>query len=34
LQSYDAASGKIIVPPPNGKRMTFSQEKLSADDIE
>jgi hypothetical protein len=33
LQSYDAASGKISVTLPNGKRMAFSQEKLSAEDI-
>ena len=32
LQSYDAASGKVSVTLPNGKRMAFSQEKLSADD--
>jgi hypothetical protein len=33
LQSYDAASGKVSVTLPNGKRMTFLQDKLSADDI-
>ena len=33
LQSYDAASGKVSVTLPNGKRMTFPQEKLSAEDI-
>ena len=34
LQSYDAASGKISVTLPNGKRMAFLQEKLSAEDID
>jgi len=33
LQSYDAASGNISVTTSSGKRMTFSQDKLSADDI-
>ncbi|MDP7655918.1 MAG: sialate O-acetylesterase [Roseibacillus sp.] len=33
LQSYDAASGKVSVILPNHKRITFKQEKLSADDI-
>jgi hypothetical protein len=33
LQSYDAASGKVTVTLPNRKRMTFMQDKLSADDI-
>ncbi len=33
LQSYDAASGKVSVTLPNGKRMAFNQDKLSADDI-
>ena len=33
LQSYDAASGKISVTLPNGKRMAFLQEKLSVEDI-
>jgi hypothetical protein len=33
LQSYDAASGKVSVTLPNGKRMAFLQEKLSAEDI-
>jgi len=33
LQSYDAASGKISVTFPNGKRMAFLQEKLSVEDI-
>ena len=33
LQSYDAASGKVRVTLPNGKRMTFTQDKLSEDDI-
>ena len=33
LQSYHAASGKVSVTLPNGKRMTFLQEKLSAEDI-
>ena len=33
LQSYDAASGKVSVTLPNRKRMTFTQDKLSADDI-
>ena len=33
LQSYDAASGKVSVPLPSGKRMTFSQDKLSEGDI-
>lgn len=34
LKSYDAASGKVSVTKPNGKRMAFTQDKLSADDIE
>ncbi|MGC6427770.1 MAG: sialate O-acetylesterase [Akkermansiaceae bacterium] len=33
LQSYDAATGKVTVILPNRKRMTFKQDKLSADDI-
>ena len=33
LQSYDAASGKISVTFPNGKRMAFLQEKLSVEDL-
>ena len=33
LQSYDAASGKVSVILPNRKRITFNQERLSADDI-
>ncbi len=33
LQSYDAASGKVSVVLPNGKRMAFLREKLSAEDI-
>jgi len=33
LQSYDAASGKVSVTLPNGKRMAFLREKLSAEDI-
>lgn len=33
LKSYDAASGRVSVTKPNGKRMTFTQDKLSADDI-
>ena len=33
LHSYDAASGKVSVSLPNGKRMTFLQDKLSAEDI-
>jgi len=33
LQSYDAASGKVSVTLPNRKRMTFTQDKLSEDDI-
>jgi hypothetical protein len=33
LQSYDAASGKVGVTLSNGKRMTFTRDKLSADDI-
>jgi len=33
LQSYDAASGKVSVTFPNGKRMTFTLDKLSEDDI-
>jgi len=33
LQSYDAASGKVSVILPNRKRITFKQERLSADDI-
>lgn len=33
LQSYDAASGKVSVTLSNGKRMTFLQDKLSAEDI-
>jgi hypothetical protein len=33
LQSYDAASGNVTVTLPNGRRMTFTQDKLSADDI-
>lgn len=33
LQSYDSASGEVIVTLPNGKRMNFTQDKLSSDDI-
>jgi len=33
LQSYDAASGKVSVTLRSGKRMTFSQDKLSEEDI-
>ncbi|MDG2124757.1 MAG: hypothetical protein P8J87_13715, partial [Verrucomicrobiales bacterium] len=33
LQSYDAASGKVSVALPNGKRMAFTQDKLSEEDI-
>ncbi len=33
LQSHDATTGKVTVMTSRGKRMTFSQEKLSADDI-
>lgn len=33
LQSYEAASGKVSVTLPNGKRMNFTQDKLSEDDI-
>jgi len=33
LRSYDAASGKVSVTLPNRKRMTFTQDKLSEDDI-
>jgi hypothetical protein len=33
LQSFDAASGKVSVTLPNGKRMAFLREKLSAEDI-
>lgn len=33
LQSYDPESGKVTVTLPNRKRMTFAQDKLSADDI-
>ena len=33
LKSYNAASGKVNVTLPNGKRMSFLQEKLSAEDI-
>ena len=33
LQSYDAVSGKVSVILPNGKRMAFLQEKLSAEDV-
>jgi len=33
LQSYDVASGKVSVTLPNRKRMTFTQDKLSEDDI-
>jgi hypothetical protein len=33
LQSYDAASGKVSVTLPNRKRMNFTQDKLSEDDI-
>ena len=33
LKSYDAATGKLTVVLRNGRSMTFSQDKLSADDI-
>ena len=33
LKSYDAASGKVSVTLPNGKRMNFTQDKLSEEDI-
>jgi len=33
LQSYDAANGKVRVTLANGKRMNFTQDKLSEDDI-
>ncbi|MDE0861385.1 MAG: hypothetical protein OSA93_14575 [Akkermansiaceae bacterium] len=33
LQSYDPASGKVAVTLPNRKRMTFTLDKLSAEDI-
>ena len=33
LKSYDATSGKVSVTKPNGKRMSFTQDKLSTDDI-
>ena len=33
LKSYDAASGKVTVTLPNRKRISFMQDKLSADDI-
>lgn len=33
LKSYDATSGKVSVTKPNGKRLSFTQDKLSADDI-
>ncbi len=33
LHAYDAASGKVSVILPNGRRMNFMQEKLSADDV-
>ena len=33
LQSYDAASGKVSVTLRSGKRMAFSQDKLSEEDI-
>jgi alpha-galactosidase len=33
LQSYDPESGKVTVTLSNRKRMTFEQDKLSADDI-
>ncbi len=34
LKSYDAANGKVTITMANGKRVTFAQDKLSADDIE
>jgi hypothetical protein len=33
LQSYDSASGEVTVTLTNGKRMNFTQDKLSEDDI-
>jgi hypothetical protein len=33
LQSYDAASGKVSVTLANGKRMKFTRDKLSEEDI-
>ena len=33
LQSYDATSGKVSVTLANGKRMKFTRDKLSAEDI-
>ncbi|MEJ6701482.1 MAG: sialate O-acetylesterase [Akkermansiaceae bacterium] len=33
LQSYDAKKGKVTVTLPNGKRQTFSQDRLSEPDI-
>ena len=33
LKSYDVASGKVTVTKPNGRHMTFKQDKLSADDV-
>ena len=33
LQTYDAGSGKVTVTLSSGKRMTFSQDKLSEEDI-
>lgn len=33
LKSYNAASGEVSVTLANGRRMNFSQDKLSADDI-
>jgi hypothetical protein len=33
LQSYDAQKGKVTVTLPNGKRLTFSQDRLSEADI-
>ena len=33
LQSYDARKGKVTVTLPNGKRLTFSQDRLSDADV-
>ena len=33
LQSYDALSGKVTVTLPNGKRLSFNQDRLSEADI-
>lgn len=33
LHSYDPATGKVAVMLPNGRKMPFQQDKLSADDI-